>query len=97
MAGAQRPPALAPFACDWVGGDIHGLSAFAGEMYGYVPEINGVTTALDKQVGRIVGDAGWQGPRGGRVRQRVGTGLADRPGARRGDRQHRRHRELAGR
>jgi uncharacterized protein YukE len=61
VAGAERPSALAPFAYDWVGGDIHGLSAFAGKMYDYVPEINGVTTALDKQVSRIVGDAGWQG------------------------------------
>ncbi len=61
MAGAQSPSALAPFIYNWVGGDIHGLSAFAGRMYDYVPEIDGVTTALDKQVSRIVGDAGWQG------------------------------------
>jgi hypothetical protein len=61
LAGGQAPSALAPFAYDWVGGDIHGLSAFAGKMYGYVPDIDDVTTALDKQVTRVVGDAGWQG------------------------------------
>jgi uncharacterized protein YukE len=52
---------LAPFTYDWVGGDIHGLAALAGTLYGYVPEFNDVVTALDKQVSRIVGDAGWQG------------------------------------
>lgn len=61
MPGAEGPSALAPFAFDWVGGDIHGLSAFAGKMFGYVPQIDDVTTALDKQVSRIVGDASWQG------------------------------------
>jgi hypothetical protein len=52
---------LAPFSCDWVGGDIHGLHALAGTLFGYVPEVADVTTALDKQVGRVVGDAGWKG------------------------------------
>jgi hypothetical protein len=61
LAGAQTPSALAPFAYDWVGGDIHGLSAFAGKMYGFVPDIDDVTTALDKQVTHVVGDAGWEG------------------------------------
>src|ERR1035438_4839534 len=52
---------LAPFAYDWVGGDIHGLHALAGTLFGYVPKVTDVTTALDKQVGRVVGDAGWTG------------------------------------
>jgi hypothetical protein len=61
LAGAGSPSALAPFAYDWVGGDIHGLSAFVGQMYGFVPDIDDVTTALDKQVVRVVGGAGWEG------------------------------------
>jgi uncharacterized protein YukE len=52
---------LAPFAHDWVGGDIHGLAAFAGTLYGYLPGIEDVVTALDQKVSQIVGDAGWQG------------------------------------
>ena len=50
-----------PFAHTWVGGDIHGLAAFAGALYGYVPGMEDVVTALNKQVSEIVGDAGWQG------------------------------------
>jgi uncharacterized protein YukE len=61
MTTAQQPATLASFSENWVGGDIHGLSAFAGTMYGYLPEINGVINALDKAVGQIVHDAGWQG------------------------------------
>lgn len=60
-AGAKTPSALAPFAHNWIGGDIHGLSAYAGTLYGYVPEINDVSAALDGTVKKIVGDAGWQG------------------------------------
>ena len=52
---------LAPFAYDWVGGDIHGLHALAGTLVGYVPKVTDVTTALDKQVRRVVSDAGWTG------------------------------------
>jgi hypothetical protein len=52
---------LAPFAHTWVGGDIHGLAAFAGTLYGYVPGMGDVVTALDSQVHTIVTDAGWQG------------------------------------
>ncbi len=52
---------LAPFSYDWVGGDIHGLAAFARTLYGYVPRFEDVVTALDKKVGQIVGDAGWEG------------------------------------
>jgi uncharacterized protein YukE len=60
-SGAKTPSALAPFAHNWIGGDIHGLSAYAGTLYGYVPEINDVATALDGKVRQIVGAAGWQG------------------------------------
>jgi uncharacterized protein YukE len=52
---------LAPFSHTWVGGDIHGLASFAGTLYGYVPGMESVITALDKQVSQIVTDAGWQG------------------------------------
>jgi uncharacterized protein YukE len=52
---------LATFAHNWVGGDIHGLAAFAGTLYGYVPGLEDVVTALNKQVNQIVTDAGWQG------------------------------------
>jgi uncharacterized protein YukE len=60
-SGAKTPSALAPFAHNWIGGDIHGLSAYAGTLYGYVPEINDVSSALDGTVKQIVGAAGWQG------------------------------------
>jgi uncharacterized protein YukE len=53
---------LASFAHNWVGGDIHGLAAFAGTLYGYVPGMEDVVAALGKKVGQIVTDAGWQGP-----------------------------------
>ena len=66
MAGTATLPTksllpLASFAHEWVGGDIHGLGAFAGALYGYVPEMEDVVTALNKKVGQIVTDAGWQG------------------------------------
>ena len=61
MGGAKSPSALAPFAHDWIGGDIHGLSAYAGTLYGYVPRLSDVATALDTKVSHIVGDAGWKG------------------------------------
>lgn len=66
MAGTATLPTksllpLASFAHNWVGGDIHGLAAFAGTLYGYVPEMEDVVTALNKKVGQIVTDAGWQG------------------------------------
>ena len=66
MAGTATLPTksllpLASFAHEWVGGDIHGLGAFACALYGYVPEMEDVVTALNKKVGQIVTDAGWQG------------------------------------
>ncbi|HEX4725115.1 MAG TPA: hypothetical protein VH333_21565 [Pseudonocardiaceae bacterium] len=59
--GAKSPSTLAAFAYNWIGGDIHGLSAYSGTLYGYVPEITNVVTALDNRVQRIVGDASWTG------------------------------------
>jgi uncharacterized protein YukE len=59
--GAKSPSPLAAFAYNWVGGDIHGLSAYSGTLYRYVPEITDVVTALDNRVKRIVGDASWTG------------------------------------
>ena len=50
---------LAPFAHEWVGGDIHGLANFAATLYGYIPKYEDVITALNKKVSQIVGDAGW--------------------------------------
>lgn len=61
MAGAKSPSALAPFAYNWVGGDIHGLSAYAGTLYGYEPKISDVANALNSKVKATVGAAGWQG------------------------------------
>jgi uncharacterized protein YukE len=60
-AAAKSPSPLAPFAYDWVGGDIHGLSAYAGTLYRYVPEISDVTGALNSKVSAVVNAAGWQG------------------------------------
>jgi uncharacterized protein YukE len=53
--------ALAPFACDWVGGDIGGLAQLAGTLYGYAPQVNAVAAALNAPVRQVVGAAGWQG------------------------------------
>lgn len=66
MAATATLPAkqllpLASFAHEWVGGDIHGLAAFAGTMYGYAPRMDDVVTALDKKVAQVVSDAGWAG------------------------------------
>lgn len=61
MGGVSGPAPLAPFACNWVGGDIHGLSALAGTLYGYAPKVTDVANALDSQVRNVVNAAGWQG------------------------------------
>jgi uncharacterized protein YukE len=57
----KEPAALPPFSQDWIGGDIRGLSSFAGTMYDYAQKIGNVAAALDKQVTRIIGDAHWKG------------------------------------
>jgi hypothetical protein len=65
-AAMTRPQAffsLAPFAADWVGGDIGGLRTLATTLYGFVPEITDITKALDEQVAQLTGgDQGWLGP-----------------------------------
>jgi uncharacterized protein YukE len=52
---------LAPFSHDWVGGNINGLAALAGTLYGYAPKMDAVADALDGQVHQLVNAAGWQG------------------------------------
>jgi hypothetical protein len=51
---------LAPFAEDWVGGDIGGLRALATALYGFVPQITGMHAALDQRPTRLTdGDDDW--------------------------------------
>jgi uncharacterized protein YukE len=57
----KRLQPLAPFSYDWVGGNINGLAALAGTLYGYIPQFEDVITALDSKVSQIAGDAGWRG------------------------------------
>jgi uncharacterized protein YukE len=59
--GATSVSALAPFSYDWIGGDIRGLSATAGTLYGYVPQLNDVMSVLDGEVEDLVCAAGWSG------------------------------------
>lgn len=59
--GGTAVSALAQFSYDWIGGDIRGLSALAGTLYGYVPEISGVTSTLDDEVTGLVGASRWTG------------------------------------
>lgn len=61
MTAAKEPTPLPPFSEDWIGGNIRGLSAFAGTLYGYVPKINNVATTLNEQVSELVGAAQWKG------------------------------------
>jgi uncharacterized protein YukE len=57
----NRPSTLASFAYTWVGGDIHGLSAFSGTLYGYLSRIDDIVTAVNSRVSGLVSDAGWTG------------------------------------
>jgi len=61
MTTALALKPLAPFSHDWVGGNINGLAALAGTLYGYAPRMDAVADALDGQVSRLVNAAGWQG------------------------------------
>jgi uncharacterized protein YukE len=46
-----------------LGHDIHGLRALAITLCGYLPEITGVTTALNQELSQLAdGDLGWRGP-----------------------------------
>jgi hypothetical protein len=58
---AKSPPSLPSFSSNWVGGDIHGLWSFSATLYGYVPQLADVVTALNKNVSGVVGTAGWKG------------------------------------
>lgn len=58
---ALAPSKLAPFDHEWIGGDIRGLSAFAGVLYGYTPDIDSVAGTLNDQVSGMVSAAQWQG------------------------------------
>ena len=50
MGSTTNPPvSLAPFAFDWVGGDIHGLQALSL----HVPAITDVTAVLDRRTGQL--------------------------------------------
>jgi uncharacterized protein YukE len=63
MTGRPFASALASFAEEWVGGDIRGLHALATTLYGYLPQITGVITALTQETSRLTGgEHGWRGP-----------------------------------
>ena len=62
MTGRASASALASCAEEWVGGDIRGLHALATTLYGYLPRIAGVITALNQEVSQLTGDHGWRGP-----------------------------------
>lgn len=53
---------LASYTEEWVGGDIRGLHALATTLYGYLPEMTGITAALDREVSDLTGGHGWRGP-----------------------------------
>jgi uncharacterized protein YukE len=61
MGIVMGQPALAPFAHDWVGGDIEGLAQLASTLNGYGPQVTDVAAALNAQVQQVVGAAGWEG------------------------------------
>jgi hypothetical protein len=52
---------LPAFSYDWVGGDLHGLSALAGRCYAIGPRLDGAATALTGQVASVTQDGGWRG------------------------------------
>jgi hypothetical protein len=56
-AGMTASP-LAASAEDWLDGDIHGLQALAGALYGHAFQITDVMAVLDQQVSRLTG-RGW--------------------------------------
>ncbi|WP_329583047.1 hypothetical protein OG500_23095 [Kitasatospora sp. NBC_01250] len=70
---AKTPSALKAFANTWVGGDIHGLSALAGTLYGYAPQIDEAVTFLDTSVTKVAHDAGWTGSAASAFQQAWGT------------------------
>lgn len=69
----KTPTQLDGFAHTWVGGDIHGLSALAGTLYGYLPKIDEAVTFLNNSVSKVAHDAGWSGDAAGAFQQAWGT------------------------
>jgi uncharacterized protein YukE len=61
MAGTMSALSLPAFSYAWVGGDIRGLSALAGQCYQIVPQITAVDSALSRQVSQLTSDGGWKG------------------------------------
>ena len=60
-----RPPSASPLAspaADWTGADVRGLHDLAAILYGCLPEIAGVTTALNQEAAQLTGGQGWRGP-----------------------------------
>ncbi|MDH6132814.1 uncharacterized protein YukE [Kitasatospora sp. MAA4] len=70
---SKKPTQLDGFAHTWVGGDIHGLSALAGTLYGYLPKIDEAVTFLNNSVSKVAHDAGWSGDAAGAFQQAWGT------------------------
>ncbi len=62
-ASARPPVSLAPFAFDWIGGDIHGLQALAARLSTYVPAMTDVITALERRAIQLTSGTrdGWHG------------------------------------
>ena len=63
MTGKRSASSLASFTAEWLGADIRGLHALAAALYGYLPDVTGVTAALNREVSQLAGgDEGWRGP-----------------------------------
>ena len=60
-SGAKSPSALTPFAYDWIGGDIHGLSAYSGTLYGGVFDGIGDSAVKTGQDFATIGKSIWHG------------------------------------
>jgi hypothetical protein len=59
------PPSASPLgspAADWTGADLRGLHDLAAILHGCLPEITGVTTALNQEAAELTGGQGWRGP-----------------------------------
>jgi hypothetical protein len=53
VAAAREPTPLAPLPQQWTGGDIRGLSLFAGVLCEYVRVIHNVVAELDRRFGEL--------------------------------------------
>ena len=52
---------LPAFSHNWVGGDIWGLQTLSEQCGAVAPEIIGVDTALEKEVGSLAAAGSWRG------------------------------------